>query len=130
MIDWLKTDPESGWVIGPDGAHYANKKQMAHFAVLGLCGCGRPEESYNFMRRVLFAFEPLKDRPWPLDTITELVKDRPDIAAEVLAHMLSHMKLIEHGGSVGGSWLLPDGMQIVGMGDMSEEEMDQDEVQQ
>jgi len=125
--EWLETDPANGMLIGPDGCHYANEKQAAHFGLLGLCGCGNPEGSYNFCRQFLQAHDSRTDddRPWPPDIVEKLVANNPAMAAHVLAHLFTHLDLLEHGGSVGGSWLTTDGARIVDMGEMTEGEMHQ-----
>lgn len=129
---WLKTDPKNGYFIGPDGGHYPNEHQAAHYALLGLCGCGWPMRSFNFCREALIAFDrrPYRARTgeWinAEDKIEELIKADPEIAAHVFAHMLSHLKLLEHGGNVGGSWLDTAGERIVDLGPMTDELMDED----
>lgn len=129
---WLKRDIENGLLIGPDGAHYFNEHQAAHFGLLHLCGCGCPEDAYNFCRDALACFDRrgCHDNPptraWinAEDALKVLVQDRPDDAAHVLAHLLSHLDLLEHGSSVGGSWLTKDGERIIDMGPTTEELMD------
>lgn len=102
---------------------YPNDHQEMHYDVLGLCGCGSPEDAYNFCRDVLVAF----DRRGKWDDAEGLVKTlilaRPDQAAHVIAHMMTHLGVLEHGGSVGGSWLTNDGERIVDLGPMTEELM-------
>lgn len=123
-MEWLKTDPENGMLIGPDGCHYESEKEAAHYALLHLCGCGNPEEAYNFCRAALMAFDRRDGSKRWVDAeaaIEELVKAKPDIAAHVLSHMLNHYDLLEHGGSVGGSWLTENGERIVDMGDALDE---------
>jgi len=133
MSEWLKTDPANGCLIGPDGCHYDNEHQAAHFGVLHLCGCGCPEDAYNFCRDALMAFDRRgchdtpPTRQW-IDAegaVEKLVRERPDHAAHVISHFLSHLKLLEHGSSVGGSWLTDDGERIVDMGPMTEEKMEE-----
>jgi hypothetical protein len=127
MSEWLNTDPTNGMLVGPDGCHYDNEHQAAHFGVLHLCGCGCPEDAYNFCRDVLATFDRRGDRDWvnAEDAVKKIILERPDDAAHVISHLLSHMNLLEHGGSVGGSWLTDDGARIVDMGPMTEELMDQ-----
>lgn len=127
MTDWLKKDPENGMLVGPDGCHYDNEHQAAHYGLLHLCGCGCPEDAYNFCRDVLSAFDRRGDRPWinAEDVVKAIILQRPDEAAHVIAHLLSHLNLLEHGGSVGGSWLTDDGARIVDMGPMTEDLMEQ-----
>jgi hypothetical protein len=126
--DWLKTDPENGCLIGPDGGHYDNEHQAAHYGVLHLCGCGCPEDAYNFCRDVLVAFDRRDQSKEWIDAegaVKTIILERPDEAAHVISHFLSHFRLLEHGGSVGGSWLTDDGARIVDMGAMTEDLMEE-----
>lgn len=126
----FKTDPTNGYLIGPDGCHYETPKRAYHYAFLDLCGCGNPEEAYNFCRDVLSKFdrrgchdEPAK--PW-IDAekaVESLIKEKPDVAAHVLSHLLTARKLLEHGGNVGGSWLTKWGEQLVDAGPMSDDDL-------
>jgi hypothetical protein len=127
MSDWLRRDPETGFVIGPDGCQYANEHQAAHHALLHLCGCGLPEKAFNLCRDVLCAFDRRGCHDW-IDAeaaVEALIKERADETAHVLAHLLNHLGLIEHGGTVGGSWLTDDGKRIVDLGPATEELMDE-----
>jgi hypothetical protein len=133
MTEWLKSDPENGCLIGPDGCHYENEHQAAHYALLKLCGCGLPEEAYNFCRDILACFdrrgchESPPTREWidAQDAAERIIKERPDLAAHVMAHLLTHLDLLEHGGSVGGSWLTDDGERIIDLGPMTDDLMNQ-----
>lgn len=122
---WLKRDPSNGCLIGPDGCHYENEHQACHYALLKLCGCGDPEEAYNFCRAVLMAFDrrPIGEREWidAEDAVRDLISAKPDIAAHVMGHLLTNLKFLEHGGNVGGSWLTLDGERIVDLGPITEE---------
>lgn len=136
MSDWLKRDPDNGSLIGPDGCHYENEHQACHYAVLHLCGCGSPEEAYNFCRDALALFDrrgtndnpPTKEWVNAETMLVSLVKERPAEAAHVLAHFLSHLKLTEHGGTVGGSWLTENGTRIIDLGPTTEELLEQGRV--
>lgn len=129
MSEWLKRDPSNGCLIGPDGCHYENEHQAVHYGLLKLCGCGSPEDAYNFCRDVLACFDrrgchdtpPTKEWIMAEDAVAAIIKARPDQAAHVIAHLLTHLDLIEHGGSVGGSWLKNDGERIIDLGPMTEE---------
>jgi hypothetical protein len=133
MPDWLKRDPKNGFLIGPDGCHYDNEHQAAHFGLLRLCGCGSPEDAYNFCREALACFDrrgchdkpPKRDWINAEDALKKLIQDRPDDAAHVLAHLLTHLGLLEHGSSVGGSWLTDNGARIVDMGPATRDLMDE-----
>jgi len=130
--EWLKRDPKNGMLLGPDGCHYSNEHQAAHFGLLHLCGCGCPDDAYNFCRDALDCFDrrgthttpPSRDWINAEDALTVLIQKQPNVAAHVMAHLLSHLDLLEHGGSVGGSWLTPDGERIIDMGPMTESLMD------
>ncbi len=129
----FKTDPDNGYLLDPDGCHYRTERQAFHFAFLGMCGCGCPEDAYNFCRDVLTKFDRRASRadrsaPWvnAEDEVKKLILDHPDEAAHVLSHLLTARKLLEHGGSVGGSWLTKWGEQIVDGGKMEEDELSDD----
>jgi len=130
MSDWLKTDPKNGILVGPDGCHYSNEHQAAHYGLLRLCGCGRPEDAFNFCREVLLAFDR---RPYnegngewidAEEAVKALILAHPSEAAHVISHLLTNLDLLEHGGNVGGSWLTKDGERIVDLGPVTEEQMD------
>lgn len=119
------------WIKGPDGCDYANEHQVNHYARLKLCGCGCPEEAYNFCREVLKCFDrrgALKGGEWidAEDAVTKLIISDPATAAHVVSHLLTHLDLLEHGGSVGGSWLTDEGEKIVDLREATEEDMDND----
>jgi hypothetical protein len=132
----LKRDAQNGMLIGPDGVHYENEKQVFHFGVFGMCGCGEPEEAYNFLLGIL----KLADRracnasagraaEWvDLEAeVAQAIRFDPETTAHVLLHLLTERGVIEHGGSVGGSWLTDLGAQIVDAGHVTTE-LDPSEV--
>ena len=128
MDEKIKRD-DDGWLVGPSGAHHANLHQVYHFDYLQLCGCGDPTGAYNFCRDVL-AICDRRDRKkeWidAEDEIAKLIELRLQIAAHVLMHLLTHLDLLEHGGSVGGSWLTSKGAEIVDLGPATDDLMNQD----
>lgn len=132
MSDWLERDPDNGMLIGPDGCHYSNEHQARHYALLHLCGCGSPENAYNFCRDALALFDRRAALSVPStgewldaeEALGALIAKHPDITAHVLAHLFSHLNLLEHGASVGGSWLTRDGERIVDAPPATEEVMD------
>ena len=96
--------------------------------------CRAPEDAFNFCRDALACFDrrgcsddPPK-REWinAEKAVEELIKARPDDAAHVFAHLLYHLGLLEHGVSVGGSWLTDDGTRIVDMEPATQELMDEE----
>lgn len=123
MTEWLAQDQTNGMLIGPDGCHYPNEHQAAHYGVLNLCGCGEPVEAYNFCREALACFDRRGNGDW-MDaeaSLKDLICNHPAQAAHVLAHLFTHLNLLDHGGSVGGSWLTEDGTRIIDMGPATEE---------
>jgi hypothetical protein len=96
---------------------------------LGMCGCGRPEDAYNFVRSVLACFDR-RNGPWvdAEEKVAELLaKTDPALVAHVFSHLLNgrgalHAKEpLEHGGAIGGSWLTPFGIKIVDGPEATEE---------
>lgn len=130
MSDWLERDPKNGMLIGPDGCHYDTEHDAVHYGVFKLCGCGCPEDAYNFLHSVLKCFDrrgcydnpPTREWIAPEDVVAELIKANPADAAHVFSHLLNHMKVLEHGGSVGGSWATRLGERVIDMGPITEEE--------
>lgn len=68
-------------------------------------------------------FDRRGEKPWvnAEKQIEELVKAKPDVAAHVLSHVFDHYNLLEHGGSVGGSWCTEAGHQIIDLGPRAED---------
>jgi hypothetical protein len=124
MAEKFPRDPENGCLIGPDGCHYDTEQDVYHFAVLGLCGCGRPDEAYNFVRDVLAKLDRRGDGPWinAEDAIALDIDANPKMAAHAILHLLANLNVMEHGGSVGGSWLNDMGHAIVDAGPRVEKE--------
>lgn len=89
----------------PDGCWYESPAGYLWIGILGGCGCGSgdlPDLALEVLEN--FGKEHLdKDR--------FSVYDKPEY--EVLAHWLDNKELIEHGGSVGGSWLTYKGKELL-----------------
>jgi len=64
------------------------------------CGCGRPQDAWKTVHDYLERFGRCDLRKPELNTGE----------AYITAYLLSHLGLIEHGGSVGGSWTTPLGV--------------------
>jgi len=126
-----KRDPANGMLVGPDDCHYANEHQINHFALLKMCGCGVPEDAYNFCRKILECYDARDTARWLGNggevAVKKIIIDDPETAAHVMSHFFTHLKLLEHGGSVGGSWLTDAGKRIVDMPPATAELMDAEE---
>lgn len=74
---------------------------------LGFCGCGSPEEAFWLVRDLL--------RLCPFYENRQAVQARlPDLGVEMLVlYTIDHAGLIEHGGSVGGSWITEKGQRLL-----------------
>ncbi|MFE4867708.1 hypothetical protein [Streptomyces sp. NPDC056682] len=70
---------------------------------LGLCGCGNPEDVWQLISALLH-LAPYYDHP---AAVEELI-GQPG-AFHIVLSALTRADLIEHGGSIGGSWLTKKG---------------------
>ena len=116
--------------VTPDGCHYDSPQEAQFYHMLGLCGCGQPDEVHAFLIECAKCFdrgipglshkESLKkwDEAGGVDSIATLVTVNPKVAAEFIAHFLEQRDLTEHGGSVYGSWLSDDGYDFIEAGAM------------
>ncbi len=88
--------------------------------LLERCGCGMPEAILEFVCKVLELLEKRYDRaagPDAYETCLEGLKaiglDLYTPIGEFTLHTLDHLGFLEHGGSIGGSWLTNKGKQLV-----------------
>ena len=89
----------------PDGCWYDSPAEYIWIGILGGCGCGSgdlPDRAVEVLKN--FGREHLSKERWS-------VYDDP--TNEVLAHWLDSKELIEHGGSIGGSWLTDKGKELL-----------------
>lgn len=89
----------------PDGLWYGSPEEYLWIGILGGCGCGSgdlPEQAYEVLKN--FGREHLSKERFS-------VYDKPE--HEVIAHWLDNKELIEHGGSIGGSWLTDRGRELL-----------------
>jgi hypothetical protein len=75
---------------------------------LNLCGCGNPDAAYQFLLDTLSAFDRSDSWEASCERIREwwAVGEGPGY---LVLYFLTNADLLEHGGSVGGSWLTPKG---------------------
>lgn len=111
---------DTGRVIDEHGTHH---ETLAEFigGELGLCGCGHAEAIVFLAWRALDLIgrrstESLDRRHEPghrerhralWDQLLDLLPDTPQ--GELLLHVMDHAGWLEHGTSIRGSWLTPDG---------------------
>lgn len=115
---------EDGRITAPNGCSYENLQEASYHHFTDLCGCGRPEDVHALLIDSLMCFEDnTKDRnDFGIKAIEEIVKERPSIVAEFIAQFLDQRELIEHGGSVFGSWPTRKGEKFIEIGPMEIED--------
>lgn len=96
-------DGEYGY-IDQDGCSWSSPNDWLWSGILGGCGCGSSEEFGELTFKVLEFFSiPIMER-------TRYIYDTP--IEEVIAHWLTDKGIIEHGTSIGGSWLTEKGEEV------------------
>lgn len=118
-------DEKKGLYVTPDGSYHNTPQEAQYSHVLDLCDCGHPYEVHAFLIECAKCFDRGNgDEDWHkcggLDAIKKLVTEKPEVAAEFIAHFLDQRGLTEHGGSVYGSWLTYDGHDFIEEGAMEE----------
>ncbi len=74
------------------------------------CGCGNPEEAMAVVADVLDCFGHGDDYDQDHIKFNELVPERLRM---FVLYVLTDKDLLEHGGSVGGSWRTPEGDKLL-----------------
>jgi hypothetical protein len=120
------TDLATGCVIGSDGHEHPSEANALFDGLETTCGCGQPEEQHDLIRDALKHFD--RDgtdwnRSAGLPGLVKLVAERPEQAAEFIAHVLAHENLIEYGGAVGGGWLTGRGRQYMESGELLDDSL-------
>jgi len=115
----FNTDPSNDMLVGPGGCHYDTEAEIMYFDHLGLCGCGNPADVHKFLVDACETFD--RDThgykgDGPIEKITGLVQENPEIVAEFVAHFLDQRNFLDHGSSVYGSWLSDLGKQFIEIG--------------
>jgi hypothetical protein len=107
------------WAQGPDGCDYDNIKDYILTGLLGFCGCGMPEEALKWLRGCLADIEHRTEVEWKQSPpvyqgrIYARMEPLPRGVEYLLWYWMDKLELIEHGGSVGGSWLTERGKHLL-----------------
>lgn len=89
--------------IDKEGYHYDSAQELLQSYLLNICSCGRPIDNYNFCIDVLSN----------IININSVIKDKSWEATIFLINDLNKQELLEHGSSIGSSWLTDEGKKRV-----------------
>lgn len=112
-------------VTDSKGCEWPNKIQAEMNGELNWCGCGSNIEAIKFLREILRCFkrEDWSESNKKLDKLLHVTDNECGLYYSYL-YMLDKTGYIEHGGSIGGSWLTQKGKDILEMIDLSDEELE------
>lgn len=116
--------------LGPaNPAIYQTKQELMWAEAFHGCRCGNPEVAHAFALEVLKQSinYPTEQAPYEyaspgVDGIAALCTAQPQAAALLIAYMMDHLGMTEHGGSVYGTWLSDLGKQALEIGPMVDED--------
>jgi len=115
-FDWLNLEKnDQGHVVSPIGRTYKTEGEAIYYDLLGFCGCGDPESTHDFVIECLKRTN-FDENKIQLIKLRDLILERPDDAAMMIAYFLSDKGMTEHGGGVGGSWLTSLGEKVIDVG--------------
>lgn len=83
------------------------RQQLRVFLQGWFCGCGSPELAASKLQAMLSLCPFYENRA----ALEQMIPDAGVL--ELLLYTLDHFDLIEHGGSIGGSWLSDKGKQVL-----------------
>lgn len=111
MLKELKPDPnvESGYV-DPTGCHWDTKLSYLCIAILGTCGCGDPSSIMKYVKEMLLKYVKPTDSQ---DTTCWNNFSYDDLPAYFFLSWADNKKFIEHGSSIGYSWMTPLGNELL-----------------
>ena len=107
------------WAKGPDGCDYDNLLDYICTGLLKWCGCGSPESALIYLRDTLADIQHRSEVEWKQNPpiyagkLSARMAALPDGLQYIYWYWIDNMELIEHGGSVGGSWLTERGRQFL-----------------
>lgn len=112
-VDFTKDDPrEDEDAFGftcPEGMSYCSVREYVWLGVMGFCGCYDDalfKEFFHVMGKLWEARS--NDESWHYECTSDKLQ-------ELILHCLNEKKLVEHGGSVRGSWLTEKGIRLCKM---------------
>lgn len=108
----LNRPTQNGHYVGKDGHLYNSAEDFLQMDILNFCGCGNPEESLLFTRKTLQKIKARSDNfcdPTKLSALEGWLGP----AYEFVLYVLTEKGIIEHGGSIYGSWLTSKGVQLL-----------------
>lgn len=88
--------------------------KIIYFNEIGMCGCGRPAAVKRFIYELMKNHKEHKDGKITYEVMdenrTRIIKETDtDIVFEFVFHILEHNGLLEHDGSIYGSWFTEKG---------------------
>lgn len=95
--------------IDKNGLSWDSPDEWVVMDLCGLCGCGDDSIKEDIIK-VLIAIADRHDRDWP-DDWEQPIKDEKYY--ELILHILTNADLLEHGGSVYGSWPTDKGEEVL-----------------
>ena len=111
--------------IGPEGARSphdgCDHDNLIDYigGLLGFCGCGSPESALMYLRDTLLDIQHRSEVEWKQEPpiysgkLSARMAALPDGLQYIYWYWLDHLQLIEHGTSVGGSWLTDRGKHLL-----------------
>lgn len=106
------------------------------YDILDLCGCGIPEHTWEVIRRVLHAQNIFHSDRIDYTDLKAIYKDSLNLnldqsidhgVVQFCLYILDSKGLLEHGGSVGGSWLTELGKMYLSMLTIWYDELEKEE---
>lgn len=104
--------------------------ETIYFGEIGMCNCGRPEDVKKFIYELLKNHKDGKDEKITYKVMTKnrnrIIKGTDtDVVFEFVFHILEHNDLLQHGGSVYGSWFTEKGEKFL---ELLAENLSEDDV--
>lgn len=110
---WGLIAREDGGYDDAEGGYHDTICDYIESEIFGMCGCGEDENKLPIAKKLLAACDTRAEWVVAQNQMTEIIKAEPEAVAHLLLHFLNKLEVMEHGGSVGGSWLTPLGEAIV-----------------